>query len=188
MNEDIVNRYKAILDGISTDSPTKTLRLGGGLEAAEMMRTKTMDLKQLEAENEELRRSLAAAGFESRSTASMYRPGTEKFKQLWPFDPRMPMDIPFDEQDRETQFYSLSAAWSGRRAEGHAAMHAGNLDEAETIFLECLARADQMDVDYLRAESYVCLSYVAMRRGDATAQRAMLLQARQAYERDQTTS
>ena len=195
MNSDeFVQKAVKIIDGVSVDSTTDSVELGEELLTGEMDFPEGMTLEQMQAkvkemkaENEKLRQSLNAVGLGSSepTTAEMYRPGTEKFVRRWPFDPMMPMELPFDQMDHETQFYTLSAAWSGRRADGHRALHAGDLDQAEKIFRECLDRADQMDVDVLRGLSHVCLSYVARQRGDQKAERQCLQNARDAYAAQQ---
>ena len=188
MNEDILKRYREILGQATAGSSTESLMLGSELEEQDMERARTMIAAELEKENDALRAVLQDEGVDTISTASIYRPGTEKFTQKWPFDPRMPMFIPFDQMDRETQFYTLSAAWSGRRAEGWAALHTGKLDEAEAIFQECLGRAEQMDVQILRSQSFRCLAEVAKQRGDRVAERKWLSAARKAHEAHQARS
>jgi|MudIll2142460700_1097286.scaffolds.fasta_scaffold388044_2 hypothetical protein len=95
-----------------------------------------------------------------------------KFELRWPLAPANPLaarGIPFDALDRKTQFFTLFAEWSGREAEGLMAMNDGDVAGAQAVFLECVERADQIDVAELRARSYENLARVAERRSDQKA-------------------
>ena len=68
----------------------------------------------------------------------------------------------------------LFGEWSRRELEGSQALAAGELALAETIFQECLQRADQLQVAELRARSYEGLMRLAQRQGDRAAERRWL--------------
>lgn len=78
----------------------------------------------------------------------------------------VPLPVPFEMLDRKTQFFTLFAEWQRREAEGMMTLTNGNLREAETIFEECLARAEQIEVGELRARSYEGLRRIAERKND----------------------
>jgi hypothetical protein len=105
-----------------------------------------------------------------------YRPGTEPYMLLWPLAPPTlaVMPMPFDALDRKTQFFVLFQEWTRRELEGNTARNGGDLAGAQAIFEECLARADQLDVDELRARSHEGLASVHEMRGDRDATRREL--------------
>lgn len=93
-----------------------------------------------------------------------------KFELRWELsagNPFVGFGVSFDSLDRKSQFFVLFAEWQRRETEGLLALNGGNLADAETVFKECLERADQIDVNELRARSYENLMRVAERRGDA---------------------
>lgn len=97
----------------------------------------------------------------------------EKFELRWPLSPANPLvgrGVPFEALDRKSQFFTLFAEWQRRETQGMSALLGGSLEQAEQIFEECLARADQIEVGELRARSYEGLVRVAERRGDREAQ------------------
>lgn len=95
-----------------------------------------------------------------------------RFELLWPLGPDNPIhrrDISFSELDRKTQFYVLFGDWSYWEAKGMLELSGGDLDGAERIFEECLARAEQIAVAELQARSYEGMMRVAQKRGDQDA-------------------
>ena len=108
------------------------------------------------------------------SIAEYYRPGTVKYQLQWPLPATLPLPVPFDQLDRETQFYVLFGEWSRRELEANQALFSGDTAGAQTIFSECLARAEQLDVGELQARSYEGFVRVAQKRGDRHAERQWL--------------
>ena len=106
-----------------------------------------------------------------------YREAPGLFEQHWPLHASIPLPLPFDQLDRKTQFYVLFGEWTRREMEGLFALNRGQTEEAEKIFQECLARAEQIEVAELVARSYEGFMRVAQRRGDLAAERRWLQQA-----------
>lgn len=75
-------------------------------------------------------------------------------------------EIGFFDLDRKTQFFVLFTEWQRRETEGMAQLLGGQVDAARDTFQECLARAEQIDVDELRARSYERLSRVEQQSGE----------------------
>lgn len=93
-----------------------------------------------------------------------------QYTQRWaigPYSPFARSGIPFDSLDRKTQFFVLFGEWQRRETEGMMSLTKGDLLEAERTFKECLERADQIDVNELRARSYEGLMRVAEKRDDS---------------------
>ena len=67
-----------------------------------------------------------------------------------------------------------------REMQGMSVLNGGQVDKAEQIFQECLARAAQIDVAELSARSYEGLKRVAQKRGDAMAERKWIQAAQRA--------
>jgi hypothetical protein len=93
------------------------------------------------------------------------------FGLRWPISPINPAAAMFDQLDRKTQFFVLFTEWQRRETEGMMALTSGRLDDAERIFDECLARAQQIEVGELIARSYEGLMRLAQRRSDREAER-----------------
>jgi len=102
-----------------------------------------------------------------------YRDGSRNYELRWELPSHLRLPISFSDLDRKTQFFVLFQEWSRREMEGMIALNEGRIAEAEAIFDECLARADQIEVDELRARTYEDLRRVAQRRGDLAAERAL---------------
>jgi hypothetical protein len=113
-----------------------------------------------------------------------YRPGDDLYTLLWPLSPATTavLLMPFEALDRKTQFFVLFQEWTRREAEASVAMVSGDPDGARAVFEECLARADQLDVDELRARSYDGLRRIAELKGDRAAARQALAAAMSARE------
>ena len=92
-----------------------------------------------------------------------YQPGDQVFTLRWPLAPptQAVLPFPFDALDRKTQFFVLFQEWTRRDLEANTARNAGDLDGAQAIFEECLARAEQLDVAELKARSYEGMASVA---------------------------
>ena len=97
------------------------------------------------------------------------RPGLYELR--WPLPAHLP--LPFASLDRKTQFFVLFGEWTRREMEGMEHLNRGDLVAATTIFDECLARAEQIDVAELRARSYEGLMRVAERAGQTAAAREL---------------
>jgi hypothetical protein len=106
--------------------------------------------------------------------ADHYRHGTAKYQLQWPLLPALRLPAPFDQLDRETQFYVLFGEWSRRELEANQALYTGDTAGAQAIFEECLARAEQLDVAELKARSYEGFVRVAQKHGDRQAERKWL--------------
>lgn len=92
-----------------------------------------------------------------------------RYTQCWatgPLNPFASSGISFDLLDRKTQFFVLFGEWQRRETEGMMSLTNGDLPEAEATFKECLERADQIDVNELRARSYEGLMRVAEKQDD----------------------
>jgi hypothetical protein len=85
--------------------------------------------------------------------------------------------IDFTKLDRKTQFFVLFQDWQHCEMEGMLALNKGDNDQAESIFQECLQRAEQIDVRELQARSYEGLMKVAQKRGDRLSEKLWLKQA-----------
>lgn len=107
---------------------------------------------------------------------SFYRPGTQPYVLSWPLAPatQAVLPMPFEALDHKTQFYVLFQEWTRRELEGNTARNGGDLDGARTIFEECLARADQLDVAELRARSHEGLAGVYEKLDERDAARREL--------------
>jgi hypothetical protein len=103
-----------------------------------------------------------------------YKPGPGLYDLRWPLAMPMELPVPFDQLDRQTQFYVLFQEWTRRELEGMMLLNSGDVDGAEQVFEECLDRATQIEVGELQARSYEGLVRVAQRRGDREAERAWL--------------
>jgi hypothetical protein len=100
-----------------------------------------------------------------------YRPGDESYELRWPLAPATAavMPFPWETLDRKTQFFVLFQEWTRRELEATTARNMGDLDGARAAFEECLERADQLDVNELRARSYEDLAAVAADEDDEAA-------------------
>jgi hypothetical protein len=97
------------------------------------------------------------------------KPGLYKLR--WPLPAQLP--LPFASLDRKTQFFVLFGEWTRREMEGMEHLTRADLVGATTIFDECLARAEQLEVAELRARSYEGLMRVAQRAGQTAAAREL---------------
>lgn len=70
----------------------------------------------------------------------------------------------FDSLDRKGQFSILLSEWSLTHDRALFALMSGDLRKAEELYVNCLGRADQLDADELRAQSFDGLKKVAQRR------------------------
>jgi hypothetical protein len=95
-----------------------------------------------------------------------YVPGPGKYEARWPINLNVPLPIPFDQLDRQTQFFVLFQEWTRRELEGMTLLNSGDVNGAEAVFNECVERARQINVRELEARSYEGLMRVAQRRGD----------------------
>ena len=80
--------------------------------------------------------------------------------------------MPFEALDYKTQFYVLFQEWTRVENEATMARIRGDLGRARTLFEECLARAEQLDVPELKARSHENLASVYEMAGDQQAARA----------------
>lgn len=112
-----------------------------------------------------------------------YQPGPGLYELQWPLDMPMELPVPFDQLDRQTQFFVLFQEWTRRELEGMMLLNSGDLDGAQRVFEECSERATQIDVAELQARSYEGFVRVAQRRGDREAERKWLDQATAARRR-----
>lgn len=117
-----------------------------------------------------------------------YRPGTTKFQLRWPLSAEQQgmlssMDMQFDQLAHLNQFAILYNEWNRRWNEGNTALYAGDLVNAQEILEECVARAEQLEVNELKALSYESLMAVAQKLGDAAAERKWLKAALAAREK-----
>jgi hypothetical protein len=105
-----------------------------------------------------------------------YRPGVEPYELRWPLasSTAAVMPFPWEALDHKTQFFVLFQEWTRREMEASLARNEGDLDGARAGFEECLARAEQLDVDELRARSYEDLATVAEKQDDLAAVRHWL--------------
>jgi hypothetical protein len=108
------------------------------------------------------------------NSADYYRPGTEKYRLKWLLPPAISLPVPFDQLDRPTQFHVLFSEWSRRVTEGYQLLYAGETTAAQTVFAECLQRAEQIDVAELKARSYEGSMKAAQKFGDPQATRRWL--------------
>lgn len=171
MDESLVRRYREALDQIRLGSGEPPRLDDTGEALIESMKGKSPE--QLKEENDNLYRKLESLGVELTATATLYRKcrdKTSRYSLIFPLPEGMPLFIPFEQMDHETQYYTLSAAWSHRRKEGHEAMYYNRLEEAQATFEECVRRAEQLGSSTLIALSYTCLARLAMQRGDRTAE------------------
>lgn len=88
----------------------------------------------------------------------------EAYEALWPIAAELPRA--FDELSPLRQFHVLFSECRDRLLDAAAARDAGDLAGGQTIYRECLERADQLDVALLRADAYAGLLSIAERRGD----------------------
>lgn len=119
-------------------------------------------------------RGLDQVGSEPLAPISDYyveKPG--RFELRWPLPGHLPLPISFTTLARKTQFFLLFGEWSRREMEGVEYLNRGDLVGATTIFHECLARADQLEVPELRARSYEGLMRVAQRAGQIATAREL---------------
>jgi hypothetical protein len=98
-----------------------------------------------------------------------YKPAPGKYELRWPLGSPVSLPMPFDDLDRQTQFFVLFQEWSRRELEGMVFLTSGDLKGADTVFQECVERAKQIDVRELEARSYEGFLRVAQRRGDRRA-------------------
>jgi tetratricopeptide (TPR) repeat protein len=103
-----------------------------------------------------------------------YRPGQEPYTLRWPLASStlafLPM--PFEALDHKTQFYVLFQEWTRVESEATMARIRGDIGRARTLFEECLARAEQLDVPELKARSHENIASVYEMAGDRQAARA----------------
>lgn len=103
-----------------------------------------------------------------------YRPGEERYTLRWPLAPSTLalLSMPFEALDHKTQFYVLFQDWTRVELEATMARNGGDRERARTLFEECLARAEQLDVQELKARSHENLASVYEMAGDRQAARA----------------
>jgi hypothetical protein len=103
-----------------------------------------------------------------------YRPGEQRYTLRWPLAPSTLtlLPVPFEALDRKSQFYVLFQEWTSVELEATMARNGGDLERARTLFGECLARAEQLDVPELKARSHDNLASVYEMVGDRQAARA----------------
>ena len=102
-----------------------------------------------------------------RQISYYYREGNGSgFEVRWPLSADILLPLPFSELDRKNQFYVLFGEWQRREAEALAALSTGRLDDAEEILKECVERAEQLEVNELRARGFDGLMRVALLRGE----------------------
>lgn len=112
-----------------------------------------------------------------------YRPRKTKYKLKWPLSSSIPLPVPFDELDPETQFHVLFSEFTRREMEATQALYAGDTTSAETIFQECLDRAKQLGVGELKARSFEGFMRIAQKNGDRTAERKWINEAKKTRTR-----
>lgn len=117
-----------------------------------------------------------------------YRPGTAKYELKWPLSAEQQgmlssMEMQFDQLAHLNQFAILHNEWRSRWHEGNTTLYAGDLANAHKILEECVARAEQLEVNELKALSYESLMAVAQKLGDAAAERKWLKAALAAREK-----
>ena len=112
--------------------------------------------------------------------ADYFRPRNIKYQLKWPLAFNIPLPVPFDQLDEETQFHVLFGEWTRREMEGQLALNGGDLAAAESIFNECLQRAEQIAIPELKARSYEGFMRIAQRTGDRTAEKNWIAQAKSA--------
>jgi hypothetical protein len=111
-----------------------------------------------------------------------YRPGDGRLFQLrWPIEFALP--LPFDELDRPTQFSVLWGEFSRRLLEGSHALFEGDASQARAIYLECLERAQQLDVPELIARSHEGIARAATKTNQRSQERKHLKLAIEARNR-----
>jgi hypothetical protein len=105
-----------------------------------------------------------------------YRPGEEGYTLRWPLAPPTlaALPMPFEALDRKTQFYVLFQEWTRCELEANTTRNAGDLGGAQTLFEQCLARAQQLDVAELRGRSHEGLASVYEMSNDRDAARREL--------------
>ena len=114
--------------------------------------------------------------------ADYYRPRNIKYELKWPLASPVPLPMPFDRLNEETQFYVLFGEWTRREVDGGVALNNGDLATAEAIFSECLERAEQLAVPELKARTYEDFVRIAERTGDRVAQKKWITLAKNARE------
>jgi tetratricopeptide (TPR) repeat protein len=122
---------------------------------------------------------LSAAGGDQPASPPLniddfYRPGGERYTLRWPLAPPTLalLSMPFDALDHKTQFYVLFQEWTRVENEAVMARIRGDIEQARTLFQECLARAEQLDVPELKARSHENLASVYEMADDRQAARA----------------
>ncbi len=93
-----------------------------------------------------------------------YREGTQRFELIWPLRAALP--LPFDKLDRKTQFFVLFQEWARRELDGTAVLNSRQPEDANPIFDECIARAQQLQIGELIARSYEGRMRVAEKLSD----------------------
>jgi tetratricopeptide (TPR) repeat protein len=103
-----------------------------------------------------------------------YRPGEEPYTLRWPLArPTLAiLPMPFEALDHKSQFYVLFQEWTRVELEATTARNGGDLERARTLFEECLARAEQLDVSELKARSHENLAGIYEMAGDRDAARS----------------
>ena len=114
--------------------------------------------------------------------ADYYKPGPGQYVLGWQLGLNSPLPLPFDQLDRKTQFFVLFQEWTRRELEGMTLLNSGDVDGAESVFKECLERAQQLDVRELEARCYEGFMRVAQRRGSRSDELAWLHKAAAARE------
>ncbi len=112
--------------------------------------------------------------------ADYYQPRNSKYELKWPLTPSLPLPVPFDQLDEQTQFHVLFGEWTRREMEGHLALNGGDLATAESTFNECLNRAEQLAIPELKARSYEGFMRIAQRTGDRAAEKSWITLAKNA--------
>jgi hypothetical protein len=158
----MLNQIQAMLEQLVATGKADRSVLELVQKAAADPNTMTVLLEKLSTIGGDIEEPLDIEDYYSDGDGSLYA-------QRWdisPYNPFARMGISFDSLDRKTQFFVLFGEWQRRETEGMMSLTNGDLAAAEDTFNECLARANQIDVNELRARSYEGLMRVAEKRDD----------------------
>jgi hypothetical protein len=153
---------------------TRTGQYPGGLDK---LKADVTELT-LNGDGDEVMAILEAAGGSEGGDAQLnirehYKPGDGRLYTLrWPIE--FPLPLPFEQLDRPTQFSVLWGEFSRRLLEGSHAVLEGQPAQAQTIYLECLERARQLDVPELIARSHEGLARAAAKANQRSEERKQL--------------